>query len=97
MGSLATILATKPGRIYPGHGPVVQDGAGKIQEYLDHRNQREAQIVALLRKQGAGTSTAAIVAALYPHIPPEVVPSAARNVEQHLDKIRQEGLLGAAL
>ncbi|CAG8731023.1 15044_t:CDS:2, partial [Acaulospora morrowiae] len=35
--SLKRMQRLLPGRLYPGHGPVVEDGKAKIREYLDHR------------------------------------------------------------
>lgn len=34
--------------IAPGHGPVIRDPSAKIEEYIEHRRRREAQIVAAL-------------------------------------------------
>ncbi|KAJ1027245.1 hypothetical protein NDA18_003254 [Ustilago nuda] len=35
--------------LYPGHGPVVDQGRKTLKQYLDHRLEREAQIVELLK------------------------------------------------
>ncbi|EAQ92171.1 hypothetical protein CHGG_00406 [Chaetomium globosum CBS 148.51] len=47
---------------YPGHGPVLLDGPGKIAEYIRHRGQREEQVVQTLRS-ALGSADAAAVAA----------------------------------
>ena len=36
-------------RLYPAHGPVVAEGRKTLKQYLDHRLEREAQIVGLLK------------------------------------------------
>lgn len=36
------------GKAYPGHGEVIEDGKGKIGEYIAHRKQREDEVLALL-------------------------------------------------
>jgi ribonuclease/clavin/mitogillin len=48
MNSLERILKLKPDTIYPGHGPVVKDAKAKVQQYIDHRNKRNEQIIEAL-------------------------------------------------
>ena len=76
-------------RIYPAHGPVIEDAPGKIQEYLDHRMLRERQILETL---GAGIHTIPeMVKAIYAEIPVALHGHAAMSVHSHLKKLRQEG------
>ncbi len=49
MNSLKRILDIKPNVIYPGHGPIVKNGVEKIQQYIDHRNKRNNQILQALK------------------------------------------------
>ncbi|KAG8426464.1 hypothetical protein J3459_008118 [Metarhizium acridum] len=42
------------GRAYPGHGPVVEDGPGKITEYIEHRQQRVDQVLQTMRGDDDG-------------------------------------------
>ena len=76
-------------RIYPAHGPVIEDAPGKIQEYLDHRMLRERQILDAL---GAGTHTIPeMVKAIYADVPVALHGHAAMSVHSHLKKLKQEG------
>ncbi|SPO22003.1 related to Lactamase, beta 2 [Ustilago trichophora] len=40
--------------LYPAHGPVVQEGRKMLKQYLDHRLEREAQVVELLKSSPHG-------------------------------------------
>jgi ribonuclease/clavin/mitogillin len=66
--SLQRLLALRPGRLYPGHGPPVPEGADYIRRYVQHRLARERQIVEALQQAAAtaastATSTTAATAA----------------------------------
>lgn len=36
--------------LYCGHGPLIKDGVAKMKEYIDHRMDRERQVLDALRK-----------------------------------------------
>jgi glyoxylase-like metal-dependent hydrolase (beta-lactamase superfamily II) len=75
--------------IYPGHGSVVYDAQGKLEEYVAHRGRREQQVLASLED---GLSTVDdMVFDIYEEYPPEVYPLAARTVLAHLLKLEREG------
>ena len=65
MASLQRLLTFNARVIYPGHGPVVVDPKAKISEYIAHRLQREAQIVAHLEANPDATIIG-IVQGVYP-------------------------------
>lgn len=90
MASLERLERLGPVTIYPGHGPVVDLGAAKVQEYLAHRRMREDQIVGQMRENGP-RRVDEIVDMVYPDVMPSLVPMAARNVRAHLDKLEREG------
>lgn len=50
MNSLKLILNLSPKRIYPGHGPVVENPRETIEYYISHRQQRNDQILAALKQ-----------------------------------------------
>lgn len=75
--------------IYPGHGPVVFNAQGKLDEYIAHRIEREQQVLAALED---GMSTIDdMVFDIYEEYPDEVKPLAARSVLAHLLKLENEG------
>lgn len=49
---------TSENRLYPAHGPVVEDGRKMLKQYLDHRLEREAQVVELLKTSPDSDTTA---------------------------------------
>lgn len=48
MMSLGRMREKFTGKAYPGHGAVIDDGRGRIREYIEHRQQREQEIVRVL-------------------------------------------------
>lgn len=89
LASLRRLLTLDIQRIYPAHGPVIEDGRGRIAEYIEHRLMRERQIVEAL---GAGLATIPeLVARIYADVPAALHPVAAMSVESHLRKLAREG------
>ena len=76
--------------IAPGHGHLIEDPLAKIDEYVTHRLEREAQVLSAL--EAGPTTIDAIVAALYPGLHEELVPRAAQSVWAHLRKLVDDGL-----
>jgi glyoxylase-like metal-dependent hydrolase (beta-lactamase superfamily II) len=89
MRSLERMLAEAPRRIYPAHGPAIEDGSGKIREYIEHRRVREAEILAQLAS--APRSVMEIVGAVYAAYPAALHAAAAQSVGHHLRKLEREG------
>jgi glyoxylase-like metal-dependent hydrolase (beta-lactamase superfamily II) len=89
MRSLSVMVALAPRVIYPGHGPAVWSAVQKLREYVDHRKDRERQVLAGL-ENGARTAEE-LVPRIYPEYPEELHPAAARSVLAHLLKLAREG------
>jgi glyoxylase-like metal-dependent hydrolase (beta-lactamase superfamily II) len=88
LSSLRRMVDLAPRVIYPGHGPVVFDAHAKLEEYLEHRAMREAQVLAALREGAA--RPADLVPGIYADVPAELHPIAARQVLAHLLKLEKE-------
>jgi glyoxylase-like metal-dependent hydrolase (beta-lactamase superfamily II) len=87
--SLRRMRDLEPRTIYPGHGPVVMRAVAKLDEYLEHRAERERQILDALAD--GPRSIDELVAAIYAGYPPELHELAARSVLAHLLKLAGEG------
>jgi glyoxylase-like metal-dependent hydrolase (beta-lactamase superfamily II) len=87
--SLERMLELAPQTIYPGHGPVVLRARDKLREYLDHREEREGQVLRAL--SDGPRPIAEIVESIYADHPSEVHGLAARSVLAHLLKLAEEG------
>jgi glyoxylase-like metal-dependent hydrolase (beta-lactamase superfamily II) len=89
MSSLRRLLQLDITRIYPAHGPVIEDGPGRIREYIEHRLLRERQIIEALE---AGVPTIPdMVKRIYADVSPSLHGAAAMSVESHLRKLQREG------
>jgi len=92
LDSLRRIQALGARRIYPAHGPVIEDAPAKIQEYLDHRMLRERQILEAL---GGGARTIPeMVKAIYVDVPVALHAAAGMSVHSHLKKLKHEARVG---
>jgi endoribonuclease LACTB2 len=88
LDTLRRLLTLDVQRIYPGHGPVIDNAKAKIQQYLDHRLEREKQILAEL---SSGTKTIMeMVRSIYRDYPTNLHAPAAQSVESHLIKLERE-------
>jgi glyoxylase-like metal-dependent hydrolase (beta-lactamase superfamily II) len=89
MSSLRRLQGLDIRRIYPAHGPVIEDGPGRIAEYIEHRLLRERQI---LESLGDGPRTIPdLVSRIYADVPTALHKPAAMSVEAHLKKLLREG------
>jgi glyoxylase-like metal-dependent hydrolase (beta-lactamase superfamily II) len=89
LASLELLAELRPERLYPGHGPMVPDAVARVEGYLAHRLDREAQVLAAL---AAGDRTPAeVVARVYSAVDPALHPAAELSVRAHLAKLVREG------
>ena len=88
LASLRRLLALDVQRIYPAHGPVIEDGPGRIREYIDHRLLRERQILDALADNVETIPD--LVKRIYVDVSPALHPVAALSVESHLKKLARE-------
>jgi glyoxylase-like metal-dependent hydrolase (beta-lactamase superfamily II) len=89
MQSLERLKGYQAALLCPGHGPPVRDVARKLQELIDHRQERERQIVAAVG-QGRGRLEA-LLAELYPELDRRLVGMARGQLLAHLAKLESEG------
>jgi glyoxylase-like metal-dependent hydrolase (beta-lactamase superfamily II) len=89
LASLRKMQGLDAALLCPGHGPVVKEPNRKIQELLDHRRERDEQILSFI---GHGRDTVRrLVRSVYPELDRRLVPMAIGQVLSHLHKLEQEG------
>lgn len=93
LGRMKTLFS---GRVYPGHGPVVENGLEKIHEYVEHRRQREEEVLRAMMTGNASSSSEtwtamAIVKTVYKDVREDLHEAACGGVLQMLAKLEQEG------
>jgi glyoxylase-like metal-dependent hydrolase (beta-lactamase superfamily II) len=87
--SLHRMRDLAPRTIHPGHGPLVLDAVAKLDEYLEHRQDREREV---LEAFGArARSIEEVVPEIYADHPVELHVLAARSILAHLLKLEVEG------
>lgn len=87
--SLRRVRDLTPVRLLPGHGPVIDDPATAIDEYLRHRAEREQQVMEAL--EAKLDTPQAIAGRIYVRLSPWFEAAAADSVLAHLVKLEEEG------
>ncbi len=87
--SLRFLETVTRGTLYPGHGPPTGDGRAVIQKTLEHRKQREQQILGALGSEPQ--SVEELLRRIYADVDPKVYHLAERSLLSGLIKLEEEG------
>jgi glyoxylase-like metal-dependent hydrolase (beta-lactamase superfamily II) len=91
MESLARVRELDIALLCPGHGPWITDPKAKIDEYIAHRREREAKLVAAL--DAGERSRERLLDAAWDDVPEALRGAAAAAMQAHLEKLDAEGRL----
>lgn len=89
LASLARLIALRPARLLPGHGPPVADAVTRLEEYRRHRLERDRQVRGALAEGAA--SLDALRRAVYGDLPAGLERPAELSLLAHLARLRVEG------
>ena len=93
LASLDLLRRRRPERLYPGHGPLVGDAVARVEGYIAHRRDREAQV--LVAVEAGDRTPGEIVARVYAAVDPALHPAAELSVRAHLAKLAADGRVTA--
>jgi glyoxylase-like metal-dependent hydrolase (beta-lactamase superfamily II) len=93
LASLQRLRALRPSlrAIAPGHGHLIEDPDAAVAEYIEHRLERERQVLAAVEAAADGTTAADVAAGIYTDLVEELVPRARQSVHAHLRKLADDG------
>ena len=77
--------------LLPGHGPPIEDPAAKLDEYVEHRLDRERRLVAALDR--GGRTVDELLDAAWDDVPDHLRLAAGITLKSHLHKLEEEGRL----
>jgi glyoxylase-like metal-dependent hydrolase (beta-lactamase superfamily II) len=89
LASLRKVVALKPARLYPTHGPAIDAPEKFVRAIVTHRRMREGQILALLEHGPMNIDM--MVSRMYRDVDKALHPAAARSVLAHLIALVDEG------
>jgi glyoxylase-like metal-dependent hydrolase (beta-lactamase superfamily II) len=89
LASLERVRALRPVRLLPAHGPVIDDPEKLLSGYLEHRHEREEQILVALRSGDRAPD--ALVPLIYRGLKEDLFHVARETVLAHLLKLEREG------
>lgn len=99
LNSLHRMRDRASGRGYPGHGAVIENASARITEYIKHRQQREDEVLHVL-KYGSlegtvvdiqGWTPLELVKQIYKDIPESLHLPASHGIALVLEKLESEG------
>lgn len=90
LASLARLAEIRPRILFPGHWDPVTDPEAKIAEYRAHRLEREAQILAEVRR-GPGSAADLTRRVYAAEVGADLLPAAEMTLRAHLAKLVGEG------
>lgn len=92
------------GRAYPGHGAIINEASAKIGDYINHRQQRENEVLRVLKfgklgvepadvspERVSGWTPIQLVKVIYKDVPESLHLPASHGVIQILNKLEVEG------
>ncbi|RAL03810.1 putative metallo-beta-lactamase domain protein [Aspergillus ibericus CBS 121593] len=104
LSSLQRMQHRVSGRGYPGHGAVIENATAKITEYIKHRQQREDEVVRVLRynhldvaddesspERKQSWTPLELVKVIYKDVPESLHLPASHGVQLVLNKLEDEG------
>ncbi|MEO7000459.1 MAG: MBL fold metallo-hydrolase [Ktedonobacterales bacterium] len=89
LASLRRLLALDLRLILPAHGPTISQPRALLEGYIQHREERERQVIVALTSEPQTIN--ALVAVIYTDVDPRLHPIAAYSVQAHLLKLATEG------
>ncbi len=87
--SLMRVRSLSARRLFPGHGPAIDDPESAIDAYLRHRAERDTQVLEALRS--GLDSPDSIAARIYAGLDPSLERAAVDTILAHLIKLEGEG------
>ncbi len=88
--SLENLKSYKVDNLAPGHGQIMENPLDVINWYISHRLEREAKVVAALKRAGGQATIERILAPVYDDVPSFMHGVAAFSLEAHLIKLEEE-------
>jgi glyoxylase-like metal-dependent hydrolase (beta-lactamase superfamily II) len=89
LASMERVLALAPAKMLPAHGPIIEDPAELLREYIEHRRVREQQVLAAIRAGCIDIDD--LVPRIYPTLAAPLVPMARESILAHLIKLQRDG------
>jgi glyoxylase-like metal-dependent hydrolase (beta-lactamase superfamily II) len=90
-GSLQKLCDLPFQRYLPGHGGTIADGPGRARALLEHREQRNRQVLEAV--SGGATKIGALVRAIYPELALPLQAAARMTLEAHVEYLEARGAL----